>query len=52
MNGIRAELGDSRLGIKGNARRQPAVSTNPKPLTTLDPDYPYIEPIYLLDEAG
>ena len=52
MNEIRAELGDSRLGIKGNARRQPAVSADPKPLTTFDPDYPYIEPTYLLNEAG
>jgi arylsulfatase A len=52
MAEIRAELGDSRLGIKGNERRPPAVSPNPKPLTTFDPDYPYIEPAYQLDEAG
>ena len=52
MDGIRKELGDSRLGIKGSERREPAVSPNPKPLTTKDRDCPYIEPIYQLDEAG
>ncbi len=52
MMEIRAELGDARLGIKGTERRPPAVSPNPKPLTTFDPDYPYIEPAYELDEAG
>jgi arylsulfatase A len=52
MHEIRTELGDSRLGIKGNARRLPAVSADPKPLTTFDPDHPYIEPAYLLNEAG
>jgi arylsulfatase A-like enzyme len=52
MAGIRAELGDTRLGIQGNARRPAAVTADPKPLTTFDPDYPYIEPSYLLNEAG
>ena len=52
MDGIRKKLGDSRLGIKGTERREPAVSPNPKPLTTKDENYPYIEPIYQLDEAG
>lgn len=52
MEDIRAELGDSRLGIKGKARRQPAVAADPKPLTVFDPEYPYIEPTYLLNEAG
>jgi arylsulfatase A-like enzyme len=52
MGKIRAELGDARLGIKGAQRRLPAVSPNPKPLTTFDPDYPDIEPQYLLNEAG
>jgi arylsulfatase A-like enzyme len=52
MADIRAELGDSRLGIEGGARRPPAIATDPKPLTTFDPEYPYIEPRYLLDEAG
>jgi arylsulfatase A-like enzyme len=52
MAEIRAELGDARLGIKGSERRPPAVSPNPKPLTTFDPDYPYIEPAYQLNEGG
>jgi hypothetical protein len=52
MDEIRKELGDSRLGIKGSERREPAVSPNPKPLTTKDENYPSIEPIYQLDEAG
>jgi arylsulfatase A len=52
MNEIRKELGDSRLGIQGSDRRLPAVSPNPKRLTTKDENYPYIEPIYQLDESG
>lgn len=52
MASIRGELGDSRLGIEGDERRPPAVTNDPKPLTTFDPDYPYIVPSYLLDEAG
>jgi arylsulfatase A-like enzyme len=52
MAEIRAELGDSRLGIEGGARRPPAVTRDPKPLTTFDPEHPYIEPFYQLDEAG
>lgn len=52
MAKIRTALGDARLEIEGNERRPPAVSPNPKPLTTFDPDYPYIEPAYELNEAG
>jgi arylsulfatase A-like enzyme len=52
MAAIRGELGDSRLEIEGDERRPPAVVDDPKPLTTFDPDYPYIVPSYLLDEAG
>lgn len=52
MNAMREKLGDARLGIEGGERRPPAIVTDPKPLTTFDPDYPYIEPSYLLDEAG
>jgi len=52
MGKIRGELGDARLGITGSERRPPAVSPNPKPLTTSDPEYPDIEPYYLLNEAG
>ncbi|TVS13301.1 MAG: Cerebroside-sulfatase [Planctomycetaceae bacterium] len=52
MNEMREQLGDSRLGIKGTQRRPCAVVKDPRPLTEFDPDYPYIEPSYLLDEAG
>jgi arylsulfatase A-like enzyme len=52
MTEIRAELGDARLGIEGAQRRPPAISPNPKPLTTIDPDYPSIEPAYQLNEGG
>lgn len=52
MNEIRKQIGDSRLKIQGQQRRPAATVENPKPLTTFDPDYPYIEPSYLLNEAG
>lgn len=52
MAALRAQLGDKRLGIEGNERRQPAISPAPRPLTTFDPHFPYIEPAYQLDEAG
>ena len=52
MNAMREKLGDNRLGIEGGERRPPAIVTEPKPLTTFDPEYPYIEPSYLLNEAG
>lgn len=52
MSAIRSELGDHRLGIKGSERRLPAIAADPKPLTTFDPDFPYIEPAYELNEAG
>jgi arylsulfatase A-like enzyme len=52
MNAMREKLGDRRLNIKGRERRRPAIVTDPKPLTTFDPNYPYIEPSYLLDQAG
>jgi len=52
MDRMRRQLGDTRLGIDGTQRRPAAVVPNPKPLTEFDPDYPYIEPSYLLNEAG
>ncbi len=52
MDEIRRQIGDSRTGIEGEQRRPAAIIENPKPLTTFDPDYPYIEPSYLLNEAG
>jgi arylsulfatase len=52
MDAIRKELGDSRLGIQGTERREPAISKNPKRLTTEDKNHPYIEPVYQLGESG
>ncbi len=52
MQGIREDIGDKILGIKGQNERPPAISEHPKPLTEFDPNYPYIEPSYLLNEAG
>ncbi len=49
---MREELGDRLLGVTGKNERPHALSDNPKPLTAYDPNYPYIEPSYLLDEAG
>jgi arylsulfatase A-like enzyme len=45
-------IGDKVNGYPGTERRPPAVTEDPKPLTEFDPDYPYIEPSYLLDQAG
>lgn len=52
MDDMRQKLGDSRLQIPGTERRPPAVTAKPNPLTTFDPNHPYIEPAYLLDEGG
>ena len=52
MQRMREDFGDGLLKIKGRNERPAAISENPKPLTEFDPDYPYIEPSYLLNEAG
>ena len=52
MDDMRRKLGDSRLKIEGAERRPAAVSKDPKGLTTFDPDHPYIEPGYQLNEGG
>lgn len=52
MEEMRQQLGDSRFGIEGTERRPAGRVDNPRPLTEFDPDYPYIEPSYLLNEAG
>jgi arylsulfatase A len=46
------KLGDPNFGEQGTERRQPAVSSDPRPLTTIEEDYPVIEPEYHLNEAG
>ena len=52
LDDMRAEIGDTRRGIKGRNTRPHAIVPNPRTLTTKDADAPYIEPSYLLDEAG
>ena len=52
MQRMREEIGDGLLNITGRNERPEAISENPKPLTEFDPDYPYIEPSYLLNTAG
>ena len=52
MQVMREDIGDKILNIKGRNERAPAVSENPRPLVEFDPNYPYIEPSYLLNEAG
>ncbi|OUW17817.1 MAG: hypothetical protein CBD18_03855 [Opitutales bacterium TMED158] len=45
-------IGDDLRGAPGKERRARAITDDPKPLTEFDEDYPYIEPSYLLDQAG
>ena len=52
MRKMREQLGDPNFDMEGSERRAPAISPKPKPLTTFDPDYPYIQPEYQLNEAG
>jgi hypothetical protein len=52
MQAMREDIGDGLFKVQGQNERKPAVSEHPKPLTTFDPNYPYVEPSYLLNEAG
>jgi hypothetical protein len=45
-------IGDGLHNKLGSERRPHAIEENPHPLTEFDSDYPYIEPSYLLDQAG
>ena len=49
---MRPSLGDSLQGVAGKDRRKPLLVADPKPLTRFDPEYPYVEPAYGLDEGG
>jgi arylsulfatase A len=42
----RKELGDSSMGIRGSGCRASGRVRNPKPLTTFDPDHPYMIAAY------
>lgn len=52
MNDMGDRIGDGLREKLGNERRPHSVVEDPKPLTEFDEDYPYIEPSYLLDQAG
>lgn len=52
MQGMREDIGDALFKVKGRNERPKASVENPRPLTTFDPNYPYIEPSYLLNQAG
>ena len=51
-NTMGARIGDGLQETLGTERRPLKRADDPKPLTQIDPDYPYIEPSYLLDQAG
>jgi len=52
MQNMGDRIGDGIHNKMGDERRPHAVTEDPKPLTEQDPDYPYMEPSYLLDQAG
>jgi arylsulfatase A-like enzyme len=49
---LRAELGDARLGIVGSGCRPPGRVRDARPLTTYDPDAPYMVAEYDLSDRG
>ena len=48
----RQELGDTRTGVEGNDRRSIGRVESPSPLTSYDPDHPYIIAMYDLPDRG
>ncbi len=48
----RQDLGDASLGIQGNNVRPIGQVENPKPLTSYDPEHPYIIALYDKTDAG
>jgi hypothetical protein len=49
---FRRSLGDDRLGIAGDDVRPAGRVADPVPLTTYDPDHPYVVAEYDLDDRG
>jgi hypothetical protein len=47
---IRADLGDALTGTTGSGCRPFGRCPDPKPLTTYDPDHPYIVALYDLPD--
>ena len=52
MDKIREDIGDDALEIKGKNNRPNGRVQNPKPLTEYNPEHPYIEAMYDLNESG
>ena len=52
MKDMGDRIGDGLHDKMGDERRPHAVTEDPEPLTEFDPDYPYMEPSYLIDQAG
>ena len=52
MEAMGDRIGDGLRDTLGDERRPHSISKDPKPLTEFDEDYPYIEPSYLLNQAG
>lgn len=51
-DGARADLGCEASGVAGTGRRPVGKVADPAPLTSHDPDHPYIIAMYDLEEAG
>lgn len=49
---VRADLGDSRLGVVGGGNRAAGAVEQPRPLTVYDPDHPYFASEYDLEDRG
>jgi arylsulfatase A-like enzyme len=49
---VRADLGDAVTGIDGSGRRLAGRVADPRPLTTYDPDHPYVHAEYDLPDRG
>jgi len=52
IDACRDDLGDSAVDAPGRNCRPIGRVSNPRPLTVYDPDYPYIVPLYDLDQLG
>ena len=52
MEDMGDRIGDGLRNKLGSERRPHGIEENPHPLTEFESDYPYIEPSYLLDQAG
>lgn len=52
INDMGDRIGDGLRDTLGDERRPHSISEDAKPLTEFDEDYPYMEPSYLLNQAG